>query len=185
MTELALETNTAHTLAATTLVETVMATIRQRIAARSLTPGARLPSIRAFAKAMQVSKSTVVEAYERLAAEGAIRSRPGSGFYAAGSLAPLSLAEIGPRLDRAVDPLWVSRQSLEAGDDDAEARLRLAAGLMDAAGRLAPRAAHGWRAPTMSRSPTTARRSACRRCANCWRGAWPGMASKPRPTRSC
>ncbi|MBZ9965550.1 PLP-dependent aminotransferase family protein [Mesorhizobium sp. BR1-1-2] len=100
-----------------TLVEGIMSTIRQRIAARSLTPGAQLPSIRAFAKSMQVSKSTVVEAYERLAAEGAIRSRPGSGFYAAGSLAPLSLAEIGPRLDRAVDPLWVSRQSLEAGDD--------------------------------------------------------------------
>ncbi|MER9069902.1 PLP-dependent aminotransferase family protein [Mesorhizobium sp. M0902] len=99
-----------------TLVESVMATIRHRIAARSLTPGMRLPSIRAFAKAMQVSKSTVVEAYERLAAEGMIRSRPGSGFYAAGPLAPLSLAEIGPRLDRAVDPLWVSRQSLEAGD---------------------------------------------------------------------
>ncbi|PAP99965.1 PLP-dependent aminotransferase family protein [Mesorhizobium mediterraneum] len=99
-----------------TLVESVMATIRQRIAARSLTPGTRLPSIRAFAKTVQVSKSTVVEAYERLAAEGIIRSRPGSGFYAAGPLAPLSLAEIGPRLDRAVDPLWVSRQSLEAGD---------------------------------------------------------------------
>ncbi|RUY16584.1 PLP-dependent aminotransferase family protein, partial [Mesorhizobium sp. M7A.F.Ca.CA.001.13.2.1] len=82
-----------------------------------LTPGGQLPSIRAFAKSMRVSKSTVVEAYERLAAEGAIRSRPGSGFYAAGSLAPLSLAEIGPRLDRAVDPLWISRQSLEAGDD--------------------------------------------------------------------
>lgn len=122
MTDLALKTNPADALAATTtishtLVETVMATIRQRIAARSLTPGARLPSIRAFAKAMQVSKSTVVEAYERLAAEGAIRSRPGSGFYAAGSLAPLSLAEIGPRLDRAIDPLWVSRQSLEAGGE--------------------------------------------------------------------
>jgi DNA-binding transcriptional MocR family regulator len=117
MTELALQTDTSRALAATTLVEIVMATIRQRIAARSLTPGARLPSIRAFAKAMQVSKSTVVEAYERLAAEGAIRSRPGSGFYAAGSLAPLSLAEIGPRLDREVDPLWVSRQSLEAGGE--------------------------------------------------------------------
>ncbi|TIV67622.1 MAG: winged helix-turn-helix transcriptional regulator, partial [Mesorhizobium sp.] len=87
-----------------TLVETVMGAIRQRIAARTLTPGTRLPSIRAMARAMQVSKSTVVEAYERLAAEGAIRSRPGSGFYAAGQLAPLSLAEIGPRLDRAVDP---------------------------------------------------------------------------------
>lgn len=117
MTKLVLETDTAYAPVATTLVETVMATIRQRIAARSLTPGARLPSIRAFAKAMQVSKSTVVEAYERLAAEGAIRSRPGSGFYAAGSLAPLSLAEIGPRLDRAIDPLWVSRQSLEAGGE--------------------------------------------------------------------
>lgn len=117
MTELALETDAARTFAATTLVETVMATIRQRIAARNLTPGARLPSIRAFAKSMRVSKSTVVEAYERLAAEGTIRSRPGSGFYAAGQLAPLSLAEIGPRLDREVDPLWVSRQSLEAGDE--------------------------------------------------------------------
>jgi len=100
-----------------TLVESVMATIRQRIAARALTPGARLPSIRALARSMQVSKSTVVEAYERLAAEGTIRSRPGSGFYAAGQLAPLSLAEIGPRLERAIDPLWVSRQSLEAGDE--------------------------------------------------------------------
>ena len=100
-----------------TVVESVMAEIRQRIAARVLTPGARLPSIRAFAGTMNVSKSTVVEAYERLAAEGAIRSRPGSGFYAAGPLAPLSLAEIAPRLDRAVDPLWISRQSLEAGEE--------------------------------------------------------------------
>jgi DNA-binding transcriptional MocR family regulator len=112
MADLALQNDGAGTL-----VESVMATIRQRIAARALTPGARLPSIRALAKSLQVSKSTVVEAYERLAAEGAIRSRPGSGFYAAGQLAPLSLAEIGPRLDRAIDPLWVSRQSLEAGED--------------------------------------------------------------------
>jgi DNA-binding transcriptional MocR family regulator len=66
---------------------------------------------------MQVSKSTVVEAYDRLAAEGVIRSRPGAGFYSAAPLAPLSLAELAPRLDRAVDPFWVSRQSLEAGRD--------------------------------------------------------------------
>ncbi|PSJ58515.1 PLP-dependent aminotransferase family protein [Pseudaminobacter soli (ex Li et al. 2025)] len=99
-----------------TLVEQVMQAVRQRIAARTLAPGAKLPSIRGFADAMQVSKSTVVEAYDRLAAEGLIRSRRGSGFYVAGHLPPLSLAEIGPRLDREVDPLWVSRQSLEAGD---------------------------------------------------------------------
>lgn len=99
-----------------TLIEVVMAAVRQRIATRQLTPGARLSSVRAFAKTMQVSTSTVVEAYERLAAEGAIRSRPGSGFYVCGPLAPLSLAEVGPRLDREIDPFWVSRQSLEAGE---------------------------------------------------------------------
>lgn len=92
-----------------------MAAIRSRIASRSYLPGTRLPSVRAQAKAMRLSVSTVVEAYERLAAEGVICPRPGSGFYVSGPVAPLALAEIGPRLDREVDPLWVSRQSLEAG----------------------------------------------------------------------
>lgn len=101
-----------------TRVEMVMATIRQRIAGRSLTPGAKLPSIRGLAGTLKVSASTVVEAYDRLVAEGAIRSRPGSGFFVASQAAPLSLAEIGPKLDRAVDPFWVSRQSLEAGGRD-------------------------------------------------------------------
>lgn len=100
-----------------TRIEGVMAAIADRIAARSLAPGARLPSVRSFAKTMQVSVSTVVEAYERLAAEGVIRARPGSGFYVCGPLAPLSLSDIGPRLEGDVDPLRISRQSLEAGDD--------------------------------------------------------------------
>ena len=93
----------------------VAAAIRERIAARALSPGARLPSIRRFAKTMAVSASTVVEAYERLVAEGLIQSRPGSGFYVTRAPQPLALADIGPRLERAVDPFWVSRQSLEAG----------------------------------------------------------------------
>jgi len=96
-----------------TLVERVMDRVRRQIAGRSLAQGGKLPSIRALAGTMQVSKSTVVEAYERLAAEGVIRSRPGSGFYSAAPSAPLSLAELAPRLDRAIDPLWVSRLSLE------------------------------------------------------------------------
>lgn len=91
-----------------------MAEIHSRIAARAYLPGARLPSVRAQAQAMRVSVSTVVEAYERLAAEGAIASRPGSGFYVVGPVAPLALTQLGPRLDREIDPLWVSRQSLEA-----------------------------------------------------------------------
>ena len=93
----------------------VMKAIRAKIAGRALSAGDRLPSIRAFAATMGVSPSTVVEAYDRLAAEGLIRARPGSGFYvSAGALPPLSLAGDRPQQDLAVDPFWVSRQSLDA-----------------------------------------------------------------------
>jgi DNA-binding transcriptional MocR family regulator len=100
-----------------TRVAAVMAAVRQRIVTRTLARGEKLPSIRQTAGNMKVSVSTVVEAYERLAAEGTIQSRRGSGFYVATLTTPLSLAEIGPSLDRAVDPFWVSRQSLEASGD--------------------------------------------------------------------
>lgn len=92
-----------------------MKVIRAKVASRALTAGDRLPSIRSFAAAMGVSPSTVVEAYDRLVAEGLIRARRGSGFYvSATALPPLALAEDLPQRDRAVDPFWVSRQSLDA-----------------------------------------------------------------------
>lgn len=96
-----------------TRIDAVKAEILSRISSRTYLPGTRLPSVRAQARAMRLSVSTVVEAYERLTAEGVVASRRGSGFYVTGPAAPLALAEIGPRLDREVDPLWVSRQSLE------------------------------------------------------------------------
>ena len=95
----------------------VMEAIRGKISSRVLEPGERLPSIRRFAENLGVSPSTVVEAYDRLAAEGIIRSRPGSGFFVSGAVAPLALADVGPRLDQAIDPFWVSRQSLDASAD--------------------------------------------------------------------
>lgn len=100
---------------AATRTESVMAAIHRRLASRTLTAGEKLPSIRKLARDMRVSPSTVVEAYDRLAAEGLIRSRPGSGFYVAGALPPVALADVGPGLDRAIDPFWVSRQSLDTG----------------------------------------------------------------------
>src|SRR4029079_4704843 len=106
------ETETAE---ATTRTESVMAAIRRGIASRALTTGDKLPSIRGFARDLQVSPSTVVEAYDRLAAGGVIRSRPGSGLSVAGTLPPIALADVEPKLDRAIDPFWVSRQSLDAG----------------------------------------------------------------------
>jgi DNA-binding transcriptional MocR family regulator len=93
----------------------VMKVIRARMASRAITAGDRPPSIRSFAATMGVSPSTVVEAYDRLVAEGLIRARRGSGFYvSATALPPLALAEDRPPRDRAVDPFWVSRQSLDA-----------------------------------------------------------------------
>ncbi|MCF3639340.1 PLP-dependent aminotransferase family protein [Rhizobium sp. TRM95111] len=95
----------------------VMRAIRDRIAARVLATGDRLPSIRGFAASMGVSSSTVVEAYDRLAAEGLIRARRGSGFYVSASAPPpLALAKAEPCRKREVDPFWVSRQSLDAGN---------------------------------------------------------------------
>ena len=91
----------------------IMAAIRARVESRALDPGDRLPSIRSFAAAMGVSPATVVEAYDRLAAEGLVSARRGSGFYVAAAR-PFLLAETVPERDHAVDPFWVSRQSLDA-----------------------------------------------------------------------
>lgn len=100
-----------------TRTEELMEAIRLKIASRALGPDDKLPSVRGFASAMNVSPSTVVEAYDRLAAEGIIRAKPGSGFYVTGSnMPPMSISEMGPRRDRAVDPFWVSRQSLDADE---------------------------------------------------------------------
>ena len=66
-----------------TLTERIGAAILARIEARSLAPGAKLPSIRAAAAEFAVSKSTVVEAYDRLVAAGRIEARRGSGFTVA------------------------------------------------------------------------------------------------------
>ncbi|MGJ8529141.1 PLP-dependent aminotransferase family protein [Maritalea sp.] len=96
-----------------TLVAQVMASIRKHIASRQTAPGVKLPSIRDTALRLKVSKSTVVEAFDRLVAEGTILSRPGSGFYIAGHLPPLSLSVAGPNLEQEVDPVWITRQSLD------------------------------------------------------------------------
>lgn len=55
--------------------------IRDAIFAQQLIPGTRLPPTRELAERLQVSRAIVVEAYEWLAADGYVESRPGSGVY--------------------------------------------------------------------------------------------------------
>ncbi len=98
-------------------VETVATFIRSRIASRALTRGARLPSVRELAGKLAVSKSAIVEAYDRLAAEGAVVARRGSGFFVAGAPQPLALTAAGPPPEPAVDPSWINRQAMTAASD--------------------------------------------------------------------
>ena len=100
-----------------TRVAQVMHYIEQQIATRTLLSGARLPSIRRCAELMCVSKSTVVDAYDRLAASGIIQSRRGSGFYVGLRAVPLSLTDVTSQTNQSIDALWVSRQSLGATKD--------------------------------------------------------------------
>ena len=94
----------------------VLATLRARIDSRALARGARLPSVRQLAEETGVSRSTVVEAYDRLAAEGAVEARRGSGFFVAASPEPLKLTA-APALDPAVDLLALVRRALVEDPD--------------------------------------------------------------------
>jgi DNA-binding transcriptional MocR family regulator len=63
------------------LVDQIVRSVGARIDDKLLRTGARMPSIRQFADMHQVSRFTVVEAYDRLVAKGFLESRRGSGFY--------------------------------------------------------------------------------------------------------
>src|ERR1700730_17533801 len=98
-------------------VETTAAFIRGRIANRALARGARLPSVRELALKLEVSKSTVVEAYDRLAAQGGVVAPRGSGFFVAGAARPLTLSAADPPPEPAVDPSWINRHAMVGSPD--------------------------------------------------------------------
>lgn len=66
---------------ATPLVTQIVDGLCELIATQVLKSGSKLPSIRAFAAAHNVSVFTVVEAYDRLVAQGWLVSRANSGFF--------------------------------------------------------------------------------------------------------
>ena len=102
---------------APTRIAAVMATLKARIESRALAPGARLPSVRALAGSLAVSKSTVVEAYERLVAEGEVTARRGAGFFVAGPTRPLVLAETSEPREPIAEWLRSHRAALAADPD--------------------------------------------------------------------
>ena len=65
----------------TPLVSQIVDGLRGLIVSQVLKPGSKLPSIRAFAASHGVSVFTVVEAYDRLVAQGWLVSRAHAGFF--------------------------------------------------------------------------------------------------------
>ena len=65
---------------------TVFDRLRQGILAGTFARGVRLPATRSLATELGVARQTVVLAYERLAAEGYVQARTGSGTYVATDL---------------------------------------------------------------------------------------------------
>ncbi len=107
------------------LVDQIVAGVRARIEDRLLRPGMRLPPIRHFADNHGVSRFTVVEAYDRLVAQGLLKSRRGSGFYVEARSLPQAAAEpVAGQVARAFDNAGVLHQSLE----DSPNRLKVGVG---------------------------------------------------------
>jgi GntR family transcriptional regulator/MocR family aminotransferase len=66
------------------LADQLIDALREAIADGRLAPGTRLPSSRALAADLKLSRGVVVEAYEQLVAEGRLLSRQGAGTVVAG-----------------------------------------------------------------------------------------------------
>lgn len=98
--------------AAKPLVTQIVEGLARQIDEAALREGAKLPSIRQFAQTHRVSVFTVVEAYDRLVAQGYLVSRPHSGFFvrrraAAGTAEPVAASPQG------FDSAWYLRRIFE------------------------------------------------------------------------
>ena len=99
----------------TPLVNQIIDGLRELIDNQTLKPGAKVPSIRAFAATYSVSTFTVVEAYDRLVAQGLLVSRGNAGFFinrAANELRESRQQDTDPTRP-AFNPEWYLQQIFE------------------------------------------------------------------------
>lgn len=101
------------------LADQIVAGIKRQIDDRHLRPGTKLPSIRNFAESYNVSRFTVVEAYDRLVAMGCLQSRRGAGFYTAAAPASTEAAHPAPSNNhtRNAELVWLVHRQLGADEN--------------------------------------------------------------------
>ena len=90
-----------------TLTEQIVEGIQRLVDDRELRPETRLPSIRQFAASHGISKFTVIQAYDRLAASGYIQSRPGAGFFVGNPPRYDAPNERDVWLNKSIDVSWL------------------------------------------------------------------------------
>jgi DNA-binding transcriptional MocR family regulator len=95
------------------LVQQIVAGLSEQVELKRWRAGGRAPSIRVFAEAHGVSTFTVVEAYDRLVAQGVFVAKRGSGFYVAEQTARLEGNAPVYQLDEAFTNGWSLRNVLE------------------------------------------------------------------------
>ena len=93
-----------------TLTDQIVSEIQRLVDERELRSETRLPSIRQFAAAHGISKYTVIQAYDRLAASGYVQSRPGAGFFVDKPAQPRGPGEREVLRDKSTDILWLMRR---------------------------------------------------------------------------
>ncbi|RXZ49290.1 PLP-dependent aminotransferase family protein [Agromyces fucosus] len=128
--------------------------LRRRVLAGELRPGDPVPSTRALASALGLSRSVVVTAYDQLAGEGYLETRQG---------AATRVAELVPRVERAADAAASAR----------------AAGAEPSAMAAEPSASPEPRINLLPGRPSTSRIDP-----RPWRAAWRGAASLEIPADS-
>jgi DNA-binding transcriptional MocR family regulator len=103
-----------HPESSTPLVTQIVEGFRRLIAEQVLRPGAKLPSIRAFAATHSVSVFTVVEAYDRLVAQGWLVSRAHAGFFVKRRAGDAALPLDRAGADLQFDSRWYLQQIFES-----------------------------------------------------------------------
>jgi DNA-binding transcriptional MocR family regulator len=108
---------TLHPQSSKPLVVQIVEGLSRLIDDGTLRAGTKVPSIRQFAHAHEVSVFTVVEAYDRLVAQGRLVSRPHSGFFVrrrSGTVAAVpALPAAGGAAGTSFDSMWYLRKIFE------------------------------------------------------------------------
>lgn len=80
--------------------------LRAGVVEGRLVPGERLPSTRELASQLGVSRKTTLDVFERLIAEGYLRTRTGDGTFVAEEMTRLSSPPAHAPALQAADPVW-------------------------------------------------------------------------------